>query len=329
MAMVFHLLLILLLEIKDFNLSKIVVCTDAGLASKSNRLFNNTKDKCFITTQSIKKLKKELKDWALDKTNWKLPGYENKVIDISKLETSEELSKKFKDATFYKERWIKEDGLEQRLIVTYSVKYRDYIRHVREGQIERAKKLIESNPKKLGKVRQNDPKRFIDTVTTTKDGEVADENHYFLSQEKIDEEKQYDGYYAVCTNLKDNALEIIKVNHRRWEIEESFRIMKSEFEARPVYLKRQDRIKAHFMVCFISLIIYRYLEKKLDNKYTVCEIIDTLKNMNFLQEKEVYYSPTYTRTDLTDLLHEKFEFRTDYETIDLKNFKKIFTQTKK
>ena len=315
--------------IKDFNLSKIVVCTDAGLASKSNRLFNNKNDKCFITTQSIKKLKKELKDWALDKTNWKLPGYENKVIDISKLETSEELSKKFKDVTFYKERWIKEDGLEQRLIVTYSVKYRDYIRHIREGQIERAKKLIESNPKKLGKVRQNDPKRFIDTITTTSNGEIANENHYFLSQEKIDEEKQYDGYYAVCTNLKDDALEIIKVNHRRWEIEESFRIMKSEFEARPVYLKRQDRIKAHFMVCFISLIIYRYLEKKLDNKYTVCEIIDTLKNMNFLQEKENYFSPTYTRTDLTDLLHEKFGFRTDYETIDLKNFKKIFTQTKK
>ena len=179
--------------IKDFNLSKIVVCTDAGLASKSNRLFNNKNDKCFITTQSIKKLKKELKDWALDKTNWKLPGYENKVIDISKLETSEELSKKFKDVTFYKERWIKDGNLEQRLIVTYSVKYRNYIRHIREGQIERAKKLIESNPKKLGKVRQNDPKRFIDTVTTTKDGEVADENHYFLSQEKIDEEKQYDG----------------------------------------------------------------------------------------------------------------------------------------
>ena len=105
--------------------------------------------------------------------------------------------------------------------------------------------------------------------------------------------------------------------------------MKSEFEARPVYLKKQDRIKAHFMICFISLIIYRYLEKKLNNKYTVCEIIDTLKNMNFLQEKEVYYSPTYTRTDLTDLLHEKFDFRTDYETIDLKNLKKIFDKTKK
>ena len=315
--------------IDDFKLSKIVVCTDAGLASKSNRLFNDENDRCFITTQSIKKLSDELKKWALDKTGWHLPGYENKSIDISKLETNEELAEKFKNATFYKERWIKDGKLEQRLIVTYSVKYRDYIRHIREGQIERAKKLIESNPKTLGKIRQNDPKRFIETITTTSDGEVANENHYFISEEKINDEKQYDGYYAVCTNLKDDALDIIKVNHRRWEIEESFRIMKCEFEARPIYLKKQDRIKAHFMICFISLTIYRYLEKKLDNKYTVCEIIDTLKNMTFFSEKEFYYSPTYTRTNLTDLLHEKFNFRTDYEIIDFKNLKKIFNQTKK
>ena len=315
--------------INDFKLSKIVVCTDAGLASKSNRLFNNTNEKRFITTQSIKKLKEDLKEWALDKTGWHLPGYEDKNIDISKLETDEKLSEKYKNATFYKERWIKDGNLEQRLIVTYSIKYRDYLRHIRDGQIERAKKMIENTPKKLGKVRQNDPKRFIEVITTTETGEVANENYYTLSEEKINEEKKYDGYYAVCTNLEDEALEIIKVNHRRWEIEESFRIMKSEFEARPVYLKREDRIKAHFMICFLALTIYRYLEKKLDNKYTVCEIIDTLKEMNFLHEKEIYYSPEYTRTDLTDLLHEKFGFRTDYETINYKNIQKIFKQTKK
>ena len=315
--------------IEDFNLSKIVVCTDAGLASKSNRLFNNTNEKCFITTQSIKKLNKELKEWALDKKGWHYPGYENKNIDISKLETDDELAKRYKDIVFYKERWIKDGKLEQRLIVTYSVKYRDYLRHIRNGQIERAKKLIENNPSKLGKVRQNDPKRFIEVISTTDTGEAATENHYSLSQDKINEEMKYDGYYAVCTNLEDDALEIIKVNHRRWEIEESFRIMKSEFEARPVYLKRQDRIKAHFMICFLALTIYRYLEKKLDNKYTVCEIIDTLKNMMFLKETDTYYSPTYTRTDLTDLLHEKFGFRTDFETISEKNIKNICKETKK
>ena len=315
--------------IEDFNLSKIVVCTDAGLASKSNRLFNNTNEKCFITTQSIKKLNKELKEWALDKKGWHYPGYENKNIDISKLETDDELAERYKDIVFYKERWIKDGKLEQRLIVTYSVKYRDYLRHIRNGQIERAKKLIENNPSKLGKVRQNDPKRFIEVISTTDTGEAATENHYTLSQDKINEEMKYDGYYAVCTNLEDDALEIIKVNHRRWEIEESFRIMKSEFEARPVYLKRQDRIKAHFMICFLALTIYRYLEKKLDNKYTVCEIIDVLKNMMFLKETDTYYSPTYTRTDLTDLLHEKFGFRTDFEAISEKNIKNICKETKK
>lgn len=314
--------------IEDFNLSRIVVCTDAGLASKSNRLFNNTNEKCFITTQSIKKLNKELKDWALDKKGWHYPGYENKNIDISNLETDNKLAERYKDIVFYKERWIKDGKLEQRLIVTYSVKYRDYLRHIRAGQIERAKKLIENNPSKLGKVRQNDPKRFIEVISTTDTGEAATENHYSLSQDKINEEMKYDGYYAVCTNLEDDALEIIKVNHRRWEIEESFRIMKSEFEARPVYLKRQDRIKAHFMICFLALTIYRYLEKKLDNKYTVCEIIDTLKNMTFLKEQDTYYSPTYTRTDLTDLLHEQFGFRTDFETINYKNFQKIFKKIK-
>ena len=314
--------------IKDFNLSRIVVCTDAGLASKSNRLFNNTNEKCFITTQSIKKLNKELKDWVLDKKCWHCYGYENKNIDISKLETDEKLAEKYKNTIFYKERWIKDGKLEQRLIVTYSIKYRDYLRHIRNSQIERAKKMIENNPSKLGKIRQNDPKRFIEVISTTDNGEVATEKYYTLSQDKINEEMKYDGYYAVCTNLEDDALEIIKVNHRRWEIEESFRIMKSEFEARPVYLKRQDRIKAHFMICFLALTIYRYLEKKLNNKYTVCEIIDTLKDME-LNLKDGDYFPNYTRTDITDLLHEKFDFRTDFEVISEKNIKKICKQTTK
>ena len=140
---------------------------------------------------------------------------------------------------------------------------------------------------------------------------------------------KYDGFYAVCTNLEDNPIEIIKVNHRRWEIEESFRIMKSEFDARPVYLQREDRIKAHFMICFIALMIYRYLEKKLDYKYTVCEIIDTLRNMQLIDENGDGFRPIYTRTDLTDLLHDKFGFRTDYQILNNKNLKKILSQTKK
>lgn len=315
--------------IKDFNLADIVICTDAGLASKANRKFNDTNTRKFITTQSIKQLKNFLKEEALDLTNgWKLIG-SDKVYNIEKLRTDEKLIESFKDKIFYKERWIKEDGIEQRLIVTYSVKYQEYQKNIRNNQIERAKKLIENNPKKIGKAKQNDPKRFIETINTTSSGEAAEETYFSINQNAIAEEAKYDGLYAVCTNLEDNVEDIIKVNHRRWEIEESFRIMKSEFEARPVHLTREDRIKAHFITCFLALVIYRFLEKKIDEKYTASELIKTLKNMNFLKEGSNGYSPIYTRTDITDELHEKFGFRTDYEIISEKNFKKIFNQSKK
>lgn len=314
--------------IEDFNLAEIVVCTDAGLASTANRKFNNTNLRKFITTQSIKKLKDYLKQEALDLTKgWKLPG-SDKTYDISKLRTDENLKEKYKDKIFYKERWINEDNLEQRLIVTYSVKYQEYQTHIRNNQIERAKKIIEQNPKKIGKAKQNDPKRFIQITNTTSNGEIAEETHYNINQDIIDEEAKYDGLYAVCTNLEDDVEEIIKVNHRRWEIEESFRIMKSEFEARPVYLSREDRIKAHFMTCFLALLIFKILEKKLDEKYTVNEIIETIKNMNLLKEEEGFI-PVYTRTNITDLLHEKFGFRTDYEIITEQNLKKIIRKNRK
>ena len=313
--------------INDFDTSKFVVCTDAGLASTANRKFNNTNDRRFITTQSIKKLKDFLKEWALDLTSgWKLYG-SDKTYNISKLRDDNELIKSYYDKTFYKERWIKEDGLEQRLIVTFSPKYQEYQKHIRNNQVNRALKMIESNPAKLGKVRQNDPKRFITTISTTSNGEVAEENHYELNQEIINNEALYDGLYAVCTNLEDSVEDIIKINHNRWEIEESFRIMKTEFKSRPVFLSREDRIKAHFMTCFLALVIFRYLEKKLDNKYTTSQLIETLKNMNFLKDDDDYI-PTYNRTDITDLLHDKFDFRTDYEIIPEKNIKKIFKQTK-
>ena len=313
----------------DFNLAKFVVCTDAGLASNDNRKFNNIEGRRFITTQSLKKMKKHLKEWSLDLTKgWKLPG-SDKLYDISKLRENNELMKKFYDDTFYKERWINENGIEQRLIVTYSVKYQEYQRKIREGQIQRALKLIETNPKKIGKAKQNDPKRFITTINTTKDGEVAEEKHFEINKDIINQEAMYDGLYAVCTNLEDPVEEIVKINHSRWEIEESFRIMKSEFKSRPVFHRKEDMIKAHFTTCFLALIVYRYVEKKLDEKYTAPEIIETLRNMNIKLENETSYIPNYIRTDLTDVLHDKFGFRTDFEVISEKNIKKILRQTKK
>lgn len=313
--------------LKDFELSEIVVCTDAGLASTANRKFNNTNSRKFITTQSIKKLKEFLKEEVLDLTKgWHLPG-SDKIYNIEALRTDEKLKEGYKDKTFYKERWIKENGLEQRLIVTFSVKYQEYQRHIRNNQIERARKIIENNPKKIGKAKQNDPKRFIETINTTSNGDVAEETHYSINQNIIDEEAKYDGLYAVCTNLEDDVQDIIKVNHKRWEIEESFRIMKSEFNARPVFHSNEEAIKAHFLICFLALTIYRYLEKKLDDKYTVGEIIDTLKEMEF-SIKDGDYIPNYTRTNLTDDLHEKFGFRTDFEILTEKNLKKIIKNTK-
>ena len=314
--------------IKDFNNSEFVVCTDNGLASSANRKFNNISGRKFITTQSIKKLKQFLKDWSLDLSKgWKLPGY-NKTFDISSLRKNEELINKYYDKIFYKERWIKEDGLEQRLIITFSPKYQEYQKHIREVQINRAQNIINNNPKSIKSGNENDPKRFITNIPTTDNGEVALNNNYSLNQDKINEEAAFDGLYAVCTNLEDDVEEIIKINKRRWEIEESFRIMKTEFKARPVYLSRKDRIKAHFTTCFLALVIFRYLEKKLDEQYTVSQIIDTLKKFDFKNENNLGYSPDYTRTDITDLLHEKFDIITDYEIIDNKKFKKIINQTK-
>ena len=312
----------------DFKLSKFVVCTDAGLASNANRKFNDKNDRAFITTQSIKKLKKHLKEWALTPTGWRLSGT-TKEYDISELEKTEDSINKYKDKVFYKERWINENGLEQKLIVTYSLKYKNYQRNIRNAQIERAKEAIDKNDIKLDKVNQNDYKRFVSKTTLTKDGEIADKKILSLNTKQIREEEQYDGFYGVCTNLEDEAEEIIKVNQRRWEIEESFRIMKSEFKARPVYLSRDDRIIAHFTTCFLSLVIHRYLEKILEEKYTASEIIETLRNMNLNKINEIGYIPAYTRTNITDDLHNKFNFRTDSEITTKKKIKNILNTLKK
>ena len=314
--------------IKDFELSKFIVCTDAGLSSMDNRKFNNKNDRAFITTQSVKKLKKHLKEWALDPTGWHLAG-DSKIYDIRLLDKDENFYEKHKDLTFYKERWIKENGLEQKLIITYSLKYRDYQKQIRNRQLERATKLIEKRPSDIKKKNQNDYKRFISSTNVTPDGEIADKAVYSINDKAIANEEMYDGFYAVCTNLDDDAVAITKINHRRWEIEECFRIMKSEFKARPVYLSRDDRIKAHFTTCFLALTIYRYLEKRLDNKFTNHEIITGLRNMNFYSVPTEGYIPTYTRTDFTDALHEAFGFRTDYEIVSSKQMKNIFKNTKK
>lgn len=308
--------------IKDFGASDFIVCTDAGLSSTSNRKFNSIQGRGFVTTQSIKKLKGFLQDFCLDDDGWYLPG-SRKTYNLSKLDEEADYEK-----VFYKDRWINEDNLEQHLIITYSIKYRNYQRTIRERQIERARKLVES-PSRLTRKKANDPKRFIEQGHCTPDGEAADKVITSLSQERIEEEAKYDGLYAVCTNLEYSVSDIIRINQKRWEIEECFRIMKTEFKARPVYLSRKDRITAHFTTCFTALVIYRILEKKLNERYTCEELVNTIRSMDMLIAPGEGYIPTYTRTEITDVLHEAFGFRTDYQITSQKNMRKILNQTKK
>ncbi len=349
--------------LSDFDLSKFIVCTDAGLSSTANRKFNNINGRGFITTQSIKKLKKSLKEWALSPSGWRVtpatdttidenqktvtynisalldypdkPDENNPDLDEKVLQAYQNRRNRLKALTFYKERWIKEDGLEQKLIVTFSLKYCDYQRMIRRRQIERAQKLIRQSPSKIKKKGQNDYRCFVNQQTCTKEGEVASHEFYEINETLIQEEMQYDGFYAVCTNLEDPVSEIVAINKGRWEIEESFRIMKSEFKSRPVFVSRDDRIEAHFITCFLALMIYRLLEKTLNKEfdktrpdkpeehYTCSEIIQTLRGMNFYKIEHEGYVPVYERTALTDALHDTFGFRTDYEIVNENMMKKI------
>lgn len=307
--------------LKDYDLSKFIVCTDAGLASYANRKFNNKPNRAFVVTQSIKTLPKHIKEWALSPEGFRLPG-DGKEYDISEIDEDV-----YRNSVFHKERWINEKGIEQRLVVSYSVKYRNYQREIRRRQIDRAAHLINGNQNKTRNI--NSPSRFIEEIQLTMDGEVAEKCIRTLNTSKIAEEEMYDGFYAVCTTLEDDINTIIKINRRRWEIEESFRIMKSEFKARPVYVQKDERIRAHFMTCFLALIVFRTLEKKLDEKYTVSEIIRTLQGMKFQKIKGVGYIPCYTRTEITDALHEAFGFRTDKQIVTEKKMKEIIKSSKK
>ena len=308
--------------LSDFGIKKCIVCTDAGLSSTPNRIFNDTPNRRFVTTQPIKKLKGFLKDFCLDEEGWHLSG-SRETFRLSELDAKDHY-----ETIFYKDRWIKEDGLEQHLIVTFSFKYRDYMRKIRGRQLERAAKLAD-HPSSLKRSRPNDPKRFIRQDHCTSDGEIAEKVLTSLDEHTVREEERYDGFYAVCTNLEDDVSAIISINQKRWQIEECFRIMKSEFQARPVYLSRKDRITAHFITCFTALILYRILEKKIGEGYTCENIIRTLKEMNMLVIPGDGYIPEYTRTDLTDQLHAAFGFRTDYEIVSQRNMKKILTATRK
>lgn len=317
---------------EKFGLSKLVVCTDGGLSSYENRKRDSVGDRAFITVQSLKKLRKPLQDWALETTGWHISGSDSEY-DISQLDPDE-----YNSVTFYKERWEPTrmstgEVLEQRIIVTFSFKYREYLSYVRNRQISRAQALLDSGRGNTSKRKSpNDAKRYIKSEYCTADGELAQIENFSLNQDMIDQESRFDGFYGICTDLEGPAPEIIKINGGRWIIENGFRTMKTDLRARPVYLKRDDRIKAHFLTCFLSLLLYKYLEKKVNRggqHFTTSEIIGTLRDMNFLSVNGEGYIPTYTRTDLTNNLHGSAGFRTDCQIVTKKQMRSIIAQTKK
>lgn len=312
--------------IRDFGLSKFIVCTDAGLASQKNRMFNACGERAYVVTQSLKTIKAYLRNWALDPKGWQKAGT-NEIINLETIDDSAE-----NQNIYFKSRQIKENELEEQLVVTYSPKYKAYMRRVREKQLIRAESKLK-NPSLLKKKRANDPERFVTSLYCTNDGEVADKEVFVLNADAIAREEKFDGFYAVCTNLEAEPTEILKINKRRWEIEQSFRILKHEFRARPVFLSRDDRIQAHFMTCFISLLIYRILEHRLKAELPwqdLCgaSIVRTLRDMDFLDMQGEGYVPLYTRSDTTDAIHDLFGFRTDTEIVTKADMKKILKKTK-
>jgi len=304
----------------DFGCQKFIYCSDAGLGSESIREYNHMGERAYIVTQSLKKLKKEEKEWALNPQGFKRVS-DNTPVDITKLPADDK-------GLYYKDEPYTTKKLHQRLIVTYSPKYALYQKSIRDKQVERAQKMLDSGNTKKSRKNPNDPARFIGKMAVTKEGEAADIQHY-LDENKISEEAQYDGLYAVCTDLLDDEIsDILKVSEGRWQIEECFRIMKTDFSARSVYLQDENRIKAHFLICFLALTIYRFLEKKLNYKYTCEEILDTLKAMNFAEIQEQGFIPLYKRETITDALHDVCGFRTDFQFITKSKMRTIQKKSK-
>lgn len=311
--------------IREFGCSEFIYCSDSGLGSQNNKLLNDTNGRAYIITQSLKKLKKEVRSTALDPNQYRKLG-SNRFINLNSLD---ETDKEVYNSIYYKSIPIEGTKISETLIVTYSPKYRAYQAKIRQAQIERAMKMIGKGGKpKKNRKNPNDPARFIRTTAVTENGEAASEIFCELNQEIIDQEAMYDGFYAVTTDLDGDVSEIIAINQRRWQIEECFRIMKTDFEARPVYVRLEECIKAHFLTCFLALLVYRLLEKKLENKYTVETILDTLRQMNVCELEGYGYIPTYKRTDLTDELHNLFGFRTDTQIIKKTKMRNIIKCSK-
>jgi transposase len=317
---------------------KFIYCADAGLGSINIRKFNSMGGRAFIVTQSVKKLSNVLKDAVFNDYDYRLLS-SNKPVTIKGMKSFDKMERGnlplYNDKAYKiicadravdlglhdevtlpngKIKKVKSEALlKQRIIIMFSRKMMEYQRAVRNRQIERAKKLLKNMDPDSYKKGPHDVTRFIKRSSSGKTGEKVIDT-YAIDQNVIDEEEKYDGYYAVATNLEDDAKSIIEVSSQRYKIEDCFRVMKTNFSARPVYHQNPERIKAHFMVCFTALLIYRLLEAKLDEygvHFTTDNIIETLRNMEVVNVQDMFYLSTYNGSQLCDAINDIFDIGLD------------------
>lgn len=336
--------------IKMTGNKKFIYCADAGLGSYNIRKFNDMGGRAYIVTQSVKKLGQEIKDIVFNDANYRLLSNDDAITlkemrtfnkkDANNLSLYNDFAYKVipantaMDTGLYEEKVYKngrtkkvkaKGTLHQYIIVTFSRKMMEYQRTIRERQLERAKKLLRlKDPEKIKKG-PNDIRRFLKNTS-------SDTANYVLDMDKIHEEEKYDGFYAVATNLDDSAKDILAVAQNRYKIEDCFRIMKTNFDARPVFLRKPERIRAHFLICYTALLIYRLMECKLDDNLThvtTSNLIKTLRNMNVVNIDDMYYKSIYSGSQALDALERCFELQLNrkyYRPSDLNKIVKKFSK---
>lgn len=297
-----------------FGLSKFVVCTDGGLGSKSNRKYNVTEDRNFITVQSLKKLNAHYQEWATSPNGWHLrPRLKDdtdtrcmQTYDLGEIDLDE-----YADDVFYKECLTDETAYDEHLIVTYSRKYDVYQKQLRAQQIQRAIAKINRGEIKRPKS-PNDCRRFMkDTYFDSKGNPLEVITTAVLDEEQMEEESRLDGFNAIATSLDDDPCTIIRVNSWRWEIEECFRVEKSDLDMRPVYVRNPQRITAHFFICFLALLILKIMQKQHDGLFPIGQIRQTLSDMNLVKLEAFGYIPSFDKTNITDAIQEMAKIRID------------------
>lgn len=321
---------------RDFEVDRFIYCADAGLGSSAIRkaVQGYFKNNDFIITHSIKKMPNTLKEWALDQSDqtwwyyWKTnpeTGEKTKYkIRFKNIKQTPDNSTKY-----FRSRWeVTKDGREERYIVTYCPKYKFYLQSKREELVKRAEKKTMNLGLKKRK-RQNDCNRYVKETYMTSNGEVAEEVEREIDTEQISKEEIYDGFYCVATTLDWEESEVLDICHKRWQIEDCFRVMKTYFDARPVYLQKDGRIKAHFLICFIALMVFRILEKRMENRFTSTQLLEALRSIKHYDQFGQGYSYAYEVTDVSAALSETFNLELDENILTVGKMKKIIKASKK